>query len=254
MALACSHLAGAKRDRPCLRLVFLIPARASFRAEPCLPVAPVADAAPCRGPFRPGAVLSGMRRPLALPLPTAYAGPPSGDCPCPPVPRLLFRRGPFPHRTSSCLTEPAGRACPVPAVGGGQAPFPARGPMFARIALLSAPYSTLTYVLPDIFPKTFWQEGLRMAIPLGRGALRAGIILECREHSDLPDGVTCREAVWPLETVPLLSEEVRAWHGIWPSGRDWSRGGCWGMSCRRACARWGCVSAGWLRTRIFPAP
>ena len=82
--------------------------------------------------------------------------------------------------------------------------------MFARIALLSAPYSTLTYVLPDIFPKTFWQEGLRMAIPLGRGALRAGIILECREHSDLPDGVTCREAVWPLETVPLLSEEVRA--------------------------------------------
>ena len=82
--------------------------------------------------------------------------------------------------------------------------------MFARIALLSAPYSTLTYALPDIFPEEFWQEGLRVAIPLGRGALRAGILMERLEHSDLPDGVTCKEVAWPLETVPLLSEEIRA--------------------------------------------
>lgn len=82
--------------------------------------------------------------------------------------------------------------------------------MFARIALLSAPYSTLTYALPDIFPEEFWQEGLRVAIPLGRGALRAGILMERLEHSDLPDGVTCKEVAWPLETAPLLSEEVRA--------------------------------------------
>ena len=82
--------------------------------------------------------------------------------------------------------------------------------MFARIALLSAPYSTLTYALPDIFPEEFWQEGLRVAIPLGRGALRAGILMERLEHSDLPDDVTCKEVAWPLETVPLLSEEVRA--------------------------------------------
>ena len=82
--------------------------------------------------------------------------------------------------------------------------------MFARIALLSAPYSTLTYALPDIFPEEFWQEGLRVAIPLGRGALRAGILMERLEHSDLPDGVTCKEVAWPLETAPLLSEEIRA--------------------------------------------
>ena len=82
--------------------------------------------------------------------------------------------------------------------------------MFARIALLSAPYSTLTYALPDIFPEEFWQEGLRVAIPLGRGALRAGILMERLEHSDLPDDVTCKEVAWPLETVPLLSEEIRA--------------------------------------------
>ena len=82
--------------------------------------------------------------------------------------------------------------------------------MFARIALLSAPYSTLTYALPDIFPEDFWQEGLRVAIPLGRGALRAGILMERLEHSDLPDGVTCKEVAWPLETAPLLSEEIRA--------------------------------------------
>ena len=82
--------------------------------------------------------------------------------------------------------------------------------MFARIALLSAPYSTLTYALPDIFPEDFWQEGLRVAIPLGRGALRAGMLMELLEHSDLPDGVICKEVVWPLETRPLISEEIRA--------------------------------------------
>ena len=76
--------------------------------------------------------------------------------------------------------------------------------MFARIALLSAPYSTLTYALPDIFPEEFWQEGLRVAIPLGRGALRAGILMERLEHSDLPDGVTCKEVAWqpPHQYLP----------------------------------------------------
>lgn len=81
--------------------------------------------------------------------------------------------------------------------------------MFARIALLSSPYSTLTYALPDIFPRDFWQEGLRVAVPLGRGALRAGVVLRCLEQSDLPEGVACKEVFWPLETTPLLSEEIR---------------------------------------------
>ena len=34
--------------------------------------------------------------------------------------------------------------------------------------------------------------------------------MERLEHSDLPDGVTCKEVAWPLETAPLLSEEIRA--------------------------------------------
>ncbi len=80
--------------------------------------------------------------------------------------------------------------------------------MFAHIALLSPPYATLTYELPPYFPASFWQPGLRVAVPLGKGALRAGVLLETEEAAALPPGVTCKRLAWPLETTPLLSEEL----------------------------------------------
>ena len=48
--------------------------------------------------------------------------------------------------------------------------------MYATVALLTPPYASLTYTLPPEFPADFWQPGLRVAVPLGRGertALRA---------------------------------------------------------------------------------
>lgn len=82
--------------------------------------------------------------------------------------------------------------------------------MFAQIALLSPPYATLTYELPPCFPAGFWSPGLRVAVPLGRGALRAGVLLGKEETVALPPGVACRRLAWPLETEPLLSAELLA--------------------------------------------
>lgn len=82
---------------------------------------------------------------------------------------------------------------------------------YARVALLSPPYTTLTYSLPPFFAPDFWRPGLRVAVPLGRGeggALRAGILLDVSESADLPPGVACKEIFWPLETEPLLAPDL----------------------------------------------
>lgn len=84
---------------------------------------------------------------------------------------------------------------------------------FARILLLSPPYATLTYALPDFFAPEFWVPGLRVAVPLGRGSagpLRCGVVLETCARADLPEGVVCRDVAWPLETKPLLRADLLA--------------------------------------------
>ena len=84
--------------------------------------------------------------------------------------------------------------------------------MFAHCALLSPPWTTLSYIAPDCFPRTFWQPGLRVAVPLGKGgqtALRAAVVLEFTDTPpQLPPGVVCRELGWPLEVEPLLTPEL----------------------------------------------
>ncbi|MBD5558542.1 MAG: primosomal protein N' [Desulfovibrio sp.] len=82
---------------------------------------------------------------------------------------------------------------------------------YARVALLSPPYATLTYSLPGYFPAKFWRPGLRVAVPLGRGkgsALRAAVLLDLQETADVPAGVECKELFWPLETEPLLPPDL----------------------------------------------
>ena len=84
---------------------------------------------------------------------------------------------------------------------------------YARVALLSPPYATLTYSLPECFPVEFWRPGLRVAVPLGKGAgqaLRAAVLLELRQSADVPPGVVCKEVFWPLETAPLLPSSLLA--------------------------------------------
>ena len=80
--------------------------------------------------------------------------------------------------------------------------------MYYAVALLSPPYTTLTYAENTDFPADMWRAGLRVSVPLGRGTLRAGIILECRGDSGAPEGVTIRALGWPLECRPLLDADA----------------------------------------------
>lgn len=78
---------------------------------------------------------------------------------------------------------------------------------YAHVALLSPPYATLTYSLPEYFGEELWRPGLRVAVPLGRGkdaALRAAVLLDVCAGADVPPGVVCKAVFWPLETAPLL--------------------------------------------------
>lgn len=97
--------------------------------------------------------------------------------------------------------------------------------MLYHVALLSPPYATLTYSAPPWLPPEVWRPGLRVAVPLGSGAVRAGVLLErVDERVDkrtdergaacgkgaapgVPEGVTIRSMVWPLEAAPLLTGE-----------------------------------------------
>ncbi len=74
--------------------------------------------------------------------------------------------------------------------------------MLRTVALLSPPFASLTYAVPERDSAGAWPPGLRVAVPLGRGMLRVGVVLG--EGSPLPEGVAARPMLWPLETEPLL--------------------------------------------------
>ncbi len=78
--------------------------------------------------------------------------------------------------------------------------------MNALVTLLVPPFQDLTYRLPDCFPDSFWQPGLRVAVPLGGGPARPGVIRELDVPA--PEGVRLKNVLWPLETTPLLCRGV----------------------------------------------
>ncbi len=80
--------------------------------------------------------------------------------------------------------------------------------MYCKVALLSPPYSELTYAIPSYISKDILNKGLRVAIPLGNGALRVGIIVDLMESHGLGDNVSIKEIVWLLETKPLINNEI----------------------------------------------
>ncbi len=74
--------------------------------------------------------------------------------------------------------------------------------MNIAVALLSPPYTTLTYAPPAEFLEDLWRPGLRLLAPLGAaGAIRVGMVLStCCEA---PEGLKLRPALWPLDREPL---------------------------------------------------
>lgn len=77
--------------------------------------------------------------------------------------------------------------------------------MFCHVALLSPPYTTLTYACPSFFPQNFWGIGMRAAVPLGGGAVRIGIItaLNVEKEGDFQ----IKEIAFPMEQKSLLTSD-----------------------------------------------
>ncbi|MBQ9104523.1 MAG: primosomal protein N', partial [Mailhella sp.] len=94
--------------------------------------------------------------------------------------------------------------------------------MLCHVAICTPPYTTLTYSTPEDFPGFSWVPGLRVAVPLGNGAIRVGVITEVFSDDDpralagASDGqhstrsasdIKLRPVTWPLELTPLLPRD-----------------------------------------------
>lgn len=94
--------------------------------------------------------------------------------------------------------------------------------MICHVAICTPPYATLSYLTPEEFPGFSWQVGMRVAVPLGNGAIRAGVITgvfadddenalkgsSAGQHSMKKNGdITLRPLTWPLEQTPLLPQD-----------------------------------------------
>jgi len=78
--------------------------------------------------------------------------------------------------------------------------------MYLSIALLSPPFSTLTYAAPPYLPETFFAPGTRVLVPLGHSMVRLGLVLD----TDVPApaaSVAVRCALWPMERQPLCDDD-----------------------------------------------
>lgn len=77
---------------------------------------------------------------------------------------------------------------------------------FHTVALLSAPYTTLTYARPSYLPDAVaWRAGMRVLAPLGSNMVRVGVLLDDGGlESGLGAEVKVRPLIWPLDAEPLL--------------------------------------------------
>ena len=81
--------------------------------------------------------------------------------------------------------------------------------MYHHIALLTPPFSALTYARPAWMPSgEHWQPGVRVIVPLGKGACRMGVLLDGgAPENDLPEGVSPKAMIWPLDRQALIPED-----------------------------------------------
>ena len=62
------------------------------------------------------------------------------------------------------------------------------------VAIISAPFSTLTYELPGYFPESFWHVGLAVVVPMGKG-YRIGVLLGPAKVEESKFRI--RKVLWP---------------------------------------------------------
>jgi primosomal protein N' (replication factor Y) (superfamily II helicase) len=73
-------------------------------------------------------------------------------------------------------------------------------PVCWKVALLSAPYATLTYLEPEHPGSGCFRPGQRVAIPLGR-SVRIGMLLG---EDEQPPGCSLKPLLWPLDRTPSV--------------------------------------------------
>jgi primosomal protein N' (replication factor Y) len=73
---------------------------------------------------------------------------------------------------------------------------------FCSVLLLSAPFSVLTYALPETLPRQLWHAGARVVVPLGH-SFRVGILTELGTSE--PQGCACKELLWPVDRGSFFS-------------------------------------------------
>lgn len=79
---------------------------------------------------------------------------------------------------------------------------------YCIVALLSPPYSLLTYTLPSWLPCMLWRPGVRVAVLLGKEMLRIGIVVALdHQKPDLPHNAVLRPILWALEKIPMFSDK-----------------------------------------------
>lgn len=78
---------------------------------------------------------------------------------------------------------------------------------FLHTAICSPPYRTLTYAVPAHLTGLPWPKGLRVLVPMGK-SLRVAVVLGSPEHA--PEGIECKELLWPLEHAPATGEVLVA--------------------------------------------
>jgi primosomal protein N' (replication factor Y) len=74
----------------------------------------------------------------------------------------------------------------------------------ARIALLSPPFTELSYSLPDYLPSEAFFIGQRVVVPLGKGR-RSGVITAFERQVPGTASFTLKPLIWPLDRESLLS-------------------------------------------------
>ncbi len=75
---------------------------------------------------------------------------------------------------------------------------------FWEVAILSPPYKSFCYTVPESFPKDFWKVGQRVIVPFKTG-FRVGVLL--RTTTPDPSLKDIKPIFFPLEASSVLSEE-----------------------------------------------
>ncbi|MDR2124145.1 MAG: primosomal protein N' [Desulfovibrio sp.] len=73
-----------------------------------------------------------------------------------------------------------------------------------RTALLSPPFTELSYSLPDCLPPEAFFTGQRVVVPLGKSR-RAGVITAFERQRADAENFTLKPLIWPLDREPLFS-------------------------------------------------